>query len=110
MIRGGSRGFTVLALGGVVQPLVGAALPALGYVWLVIVAVVAFVAAAWASGRVDVPARQGSASALVAYALILPVVHMATGELDPQQIGFTAVTAAVVGALTGLVRRRQHLR
>lgn len=106
MVRGGSRGFTILAIGGVVQPLVGAAAPLVGAIWLVLVAVAAFVASAWSAHVVDVVIRQGAASALLGYALIVPVVHMATGSVDPTQLLWTSVTAAVVGGATGLIRAK----
>ena len=42
VVAGASRGFTVLLIGGVVQPWVGMLLPPLGYVWLALVAIAAF--------------------------------------------------------------------
>lgn len=101
LVSGASRGFTILALGGVVQPLVGAALPLLGFYWLVLVALAAFVAAARRGCGVSKPVRQGAAAALGSYLLMLPVVHMATGELIPVQVACTAVLAVVTGAVTG---------
>lgn len=103
-VKAASRGFTVLALGAVVQPWVGHLLPPLGYVWLVVVAVASFVTAAWTAGSTLHPVRQGVVGALGAYALMVPLVHLATGSLDPVQVAGTTVTAVVVGAVTGWLR------
>lgn len=105
-VRAASRGFTVLAIGAVVQPIVGQLLPPLGYVWLVVVAVAAFVASAWTAGRTPSPVKQGVAGALGAYALMVPLVYMSTGTVIAEQLVFTTLTAVVVGAATGWARAR----
>lgn len=109
VVGGATRGFSVLLLGGAVQPWIGTLLPALGYIWLVLVAVAAF---AWAarprtvSGTPPGAARAdritvGVAAALGSYALVLPLVLSAAGEIPWSQLVFTSTTALVVGALVG---------
>lgn len=110
IVRGASRGFTVLAIGGVIQPLVGAVAPAVGYVWLVIVAVVAFVVAAAAATDNVRPARDGALAALASYLLVVPVVLMAAGSLPADQLVYTSATALITGALTNVVRVRLQSR
>lgn len=107
VVRGASRGFTVLLLGGMVQPLVAMLLPPVGYVWLVVVAVVAF---AW-SARIATSAPGSTlvdavSAAMGAYLLVAPVVVMLTGQLLPQQILGTSFTALVVAGATYFLRRK----
>lgn len=114
IVRGASRGFTVLLVGGIVQPWIGVLMPALGYVWLALVAVVAFGWAAWprSGGGVDAsPVRAdrvvvGVASALFSYALVVPLVLSAAGRVPWDQVGFTTVTACVIGAAVGALAPR----
>lgn len=111
VVAGASRGFTVLLLGGVVQPWVGVLWQPLGYVWLLVVAVGAF---AWAARPRTVsgtpPAVQridrivvGVAAALGSYALVLPLVLAASGTVPWVQVVLTSVTAVLVGALVAAV-------
>jgi hypothetical protein len=109
-VRGASRGFTVLAVGGAIQPWVGQLFSGLGYYWLVIVAVGAFAFAAWNASSSSVPLRQGAVSAVGAYALILPLVYMTTGTLLPEQVVYTTLLAVAVGAGTGAGRARITVR
>lgn len=117
VVRGGSRGFTVLLLGGAVQPLVGVLFDPLGYVWLVLVAVCAFAWAAWprraarAMSRGD-GALVGSTAALCSYLLILPLVISAAGFVPWSQVIFTSLTAVAVGAAVGGLAPRavEHAR
>lgn len=102
--KGASRGFTILVLGGLSVPLVGAASPALGSVWLTVSSVVAFVVAAWNAGGSAAPVRQGALNATCAYLLVLPLVLMATYEPSVVQIAATALAAVAVGALAGWLR------
>ncbi|MCX6400678.1 MAG: hypothetical protein NTX33_12215 [Propionibacteriales bacterium] len=111
VVGGASRGFTVLLLGGVVQPWVGVLWQPLGYVWLLVVAVVAFAWAAWprsVSGTLP-PVRRldrvvgGMAAALGAYALVLPLVLAVSGTVPWLQVALTSVTAAVVGSVVAAV-------
>ena len=113
VVRGASRGFTILALGGVVQPWVGTVSPFLGYWWLVIVAVAAFVLSARVTGATSAPVVNGAAAALGGYLLILPLVHMATGTLSLEQATYTSGLALLTGAGTGWLSRlrteRHHM-
>ena len=104
MIRGAFRGFGVLVIGGLAQPLVGMLLEPLGYVWLPLVAVVAFCwSAKIAAAKAQSPVPTGAIAALGSYLLAVPLVLMATSSLDPIQALLTSVTAVVVGSLTGFV-------
>ncbi|MEN8674044.1 hypothetical protein [Nocardioides sp.] len=110
MLRGGSRGFTVLLLGGVVQPLVGVLSAPLGYVWLLLVALAAFVVAA----RTALPAGSaqeawpnGPGAASISYALVLPLVLSVSETFPLLQIVLTSTTALVVGTAVGLLRVRR---
>lgn len=100
VVKGGSRGFTVLLLGGVVQPLVGAASSVLGFWWLALVAVGAFVVAAWAFHDLVVAPTQGAAAALFSYALVLPLVLSAAGGFPVVQVACTSLLAVAVGGAT----------
>lgn len=110
VVRGASRGFTVLLLGGVVQPLVSTVLPQLGYVWPAVVAVVAFAWSAWiASTPTAAMLVDAVSAAMGGYLLVTPVVVMLTGALDPAQIAGTSLTALVVAATVHRLRRlRDH--
>ncbi|MGY0541541.1 hypothetical protein ACW14X_28765 [Nocardioides sp. YJ-D4] len=110
VVRAASRGFTVFLFGGVVQPLVGAASSVVGAVWLPLVAVAACVAAAWSAAGSEAPLRHGASAALGAYALVVPVVYIATQQLDVLQIASTSALALVVGGLTGWLRGRHSGR
>ncbi|KRC54173.1 MULTISPECIES: hypothetical protein [unclassified Nocardioides] len=109
VVGGASRGFSVLLIGGVVQPWVGQLLPALGYVWLLLVALAAF---AWAARPRAVSGAQppalrldravvGTAAALGSYALVLPLVLSVADAVPWTQLLLTSLTALTVGALVG---------
>lgn len=106
LVKGASRGFTVLLLGGAVQPLVGVAVPPLGYVWLVIVAVAAFVWSASIATRGGAPTVYGVTAAFGSYALVLPVVVLG-GGLNAMQVGYTTVLAVIVGFVVGSLNSAQ---
>lgn len=116
LVRAGSRGFTVLLVGGVVQPWVLKAAPLLGYWWLVIVAVVAFSVAATSAVRgASVPVArlhtaQGALAALGGYLLIVPVVLHVAGFVPWAQIAMTASMALVVGFVWQVVLQRYSQR
>lgn len=108
IVRGASRGFTVLLLGGAVQPLVAVLAAPVGYVWLALVAVAAFALSAWTvTEEAGTTLAQSVAAAMGAYLLITPVVVMLTGALDPVQVLGTSVTALVVAGLVHLLRGRR---
>lgn len=104
--RGASSGLTVLVVGGLVQPVVARLLPQLGPVWLIVVALTAFVVAGTRTRDAASPAVHGMAAAVASYLLVLPLVFLATGSLVPTQLLFTLGTAVVVGAGSGSVASR----
>lgn len=107
VVRGASRGFGVLFVGGLVHPAVARLAEPLGYVWLPLVAVVAFGTAAVAATPTGTPVsawRQAPIAAVGSYLLIVPLVRAGAGELPLLQLVLTAGTAVVVGAVVGLAR------
>jgi hypothetical protein len=109
LMRGAFRGFGVLVIGGLAQPLASLAYAPLGYVWLPLVAVIAFVwAAAIACPPSPNPLPTGVLAALGAYLLAVPLVLMASGSIDLLQVALTSATAASTGAATGAVTRRRQ--
>lgn len=108
IMRGAFRGFGVLLIGALLQPIVGTLLPPLGAIWLVLVAVVAFVSAAWIATTPDGGARSGVCAALGAYGFMLPIVLMgAGGRVDIIQVVATSATACLVGVTTTYLRLRR---
>jgi hypothetical protein len=108
VMRGASRGFGVLLIGGLLQPM-AAMVPFLAYLWLVGVAVVAFVVAAVTATPLGTPLdawRQGPIAAVGGYALIVPLVIYGAGELPVLQAVLTTATAVVIGATVALARTR----
>lgn len=109
VVRGAWRGFCVLLLGGVVQPLVIMENRTLGFWWLVLVATVAFGFAAFSAVRPAVPTQyrmQGAVAAVASYVLVLPLVFMGSHTFDMIQISCTTALAIVLGAIVGLFRMR----
>lgn len=106
LVRGASRGFTILALGGAVQPWIGTVSSSLGYYWLLIVAAAAFALAARATSGTTSPIRHGAIAALSSYLLVLPLVFMAAGTLPIDQVAYTSATALGIGALIGWATHR----
>lgn len=107
VIRGAFRGFGVLFVGGMVHPLVLQLSEPLGFVWLLLVAVLAFGVAAVTATPTGTPVsawRQAPVAAVVSYVLILPLVRAGSGELPLVQLGLTTVTAVLVGVAVGLAR------
>ncbi|CAN5662420.1 hypothetical protein BH11ACT8_BH11ACT8_35380 [soil metagenome] len=105
--RGVSRGFGVLLLGGLIQPLVAMGWEPLAYVWLLLVAIGAFLVAAVAATPTDTPVdswRQGPFAAVGAYAMTVPLVIIGAGELPVLQAVLTTASAVVVGSVVALAR------
>lgn len=108
VVRGASRGFGVLLVGGLLQPL-AAQVMLLAYVWLVAVAIAAFVVAAVTATPTGTPLdawRQAPVAALGSYLMITPLVVLGAGEIPVLQAVLTTATAVVVGAVVGLARTR----
>lgn len=106
-VRGASRGFSVLVIGGLSAPLVAAAVPMLGAVWLTLTAVGAFSLAGARIGSAARPWLHGAVAAVMAYLLVLPLVLIAPTTRDTVQITLTLLTAIVVGAIAGLLSGRR---
>lgn len=109
LVRGGSLAFTVLVIGGLAAPL-GAQIPLVGPLWLILTAVLAFVLAGYRIGDAADPRVHGAVAATVGYLLVAPLVVMTTGTLDFAQFGFTGLTAIVVGGLAGHLAGRNRVR
>ncbi|MCR1785741.1 hypothetical protein KVF89_24605 [Nocardioides carbamazepini] len=108
-VRGASTGFSVLILGGLVAPFLTLASTAAAAGWLAAVAVVAFAVAARHSRLAGSPGLHGAVAALIAYALVLPLILPFEQGREPLQIALTVLTALVVGWLAGTVfARRAH--
>lgn len=106
--RGASTGLTILLVGGLVAPLVVNLFPALGFVWLPVVSLSAFVTASWRGVTSESPVLQGGCSAVGSYVLVLPLVFHGSGGLDGVQVVATTATAIAVGG--GVVLLRRQLR
>lgn len=107
LVRGGSLAFSVLVIGGLAAPL-GAQIPVIGPLWLILTAVLAFVLAGYRIGEATDPRVHGAVAALVGYLLVVPLVTMATGTIDPRQVALTALTAIVMGGLAGHLAGRNR--
>lgn len=107
VIRGAFRGFGVLFVGGIVHPLVAQVFEPLGYLWLLLVALAAFVVAAVTATPRDTPVkawRQAPIAAVGSYFMILPLVRAGSGELPLMQLLLTTIVAVLVGIAVGLAR------
>lgn len=109
VVKGASRGFGVLLIGGLLQPLTAMLWAPLAYVWLLAVAIAAFLTASVVATPPHTPPsgwRQGPYAALGSYALIIPLVVVGSGELPVLQLVLTTSTAIVLGAITAVTRTR----
>jgi hypothetical protein len=106
VIRGASTGFSILLAGGIVTPVV-AGVPLVGRYWLITTAIVAFVVAGLRIGSSRTPALQGVLAAVGAYLLVLPVVRMASGGWDVNQVLATLGAAVVVGGTSSFLAGRR---
>lgn len=106
-VRGASTGFSILVLGGLVAPFWTLLATPVAAGWLALVAVVAFAVAARHSRRAGNPGLHGAVAAVIAYALVLPLILPFEQGRNPGQIGLTVVTAVVVGWLAGTAFARR---
>jgi hypothetical protein len=106
-VRGASTGFSVLLIGGLMAPIVGAISPPLGGTWLTAVAIAAFVIAARRTGVASVPALHGAVAAVMSYVLVLPLLLPFEAGRNLPQILFTFATAISVGASTAWIQSRR---
>lgn len=107
-IRGGSAGFSLLLIGGLLAPLAGLAVPALGGAFLTLTAVLAFLVAARKIGRSSVPQLHGAVAAVLAYALVLPLLLPFETTRNVPQILYTLATAISVGASTAWIQSKRE--
>ncbi|AEH09468.1 MULTISPECIES: PE-PGRS family protein [Protofrankia] len=108
VVRGSSRGFTVLVLGGLVAPAVATVSGALGALVLTGSAAAAFVVAALRQGTTTDGGRHGALAAVGAYLLVLPLVLLAQAGRNPAQISMTLAAAVIVGFVAGSVATRRR--
>lgn len=108
LARAVSTGFTILVVGGLAQPLVGALVPLIGSVWLTVVAVVAFGVAGWRIGEAPSPPFQGAMAAAMSYLMVLPLVVIGTGGVDPLRVTLTLAVAVGTGLIAGSVSARKR--
>lgn len=102
-VRGASRGFTVLVLGGLLTPLVAATLPPwVAQPWIVMVAVLAFGLAASRPGDARLGWLQGMVAATASLALLTPLWLVGGGASHVQML-LSLLLAVVVGAMSGAV-------
>ncbi len=109
VVRGSSRGFTVLVLGGLAAPAAATVSGALGALILTGSAAAAFVVAALRQGTTTSGGLHGALAAVGAYLLVLPLVLLAQAGRDPAQISMTLAAAVVVGFVAGAAGTRRQL-
>jgi hypothetical protein len=106
-VRGASTGFSILVIGGLLAPILTLISVPVAIAWLAGDAVVAFAVAARRSRLANAPALHGAVAAVLAYALVLPLVLPFEQGRDVRQILLTLATAIVVGAMTGTLAARR---
>ena len=100
VVRGGSRGFTVLVVGELLALAVGLASDTLGGLLFAMSAAAGAVTAGTVAGRSDPPLPNGAAAGLLAYALTVPLRLMG-GGLAASELAFSVMAATVLGGLGG---------
>jgi hypothetical protein len=104
LIRGASRGFTVLLIGELMSPLAMGVSPVLGLFWLSMVGAAGFVIAGSSIGAAARTWLQGSVAAVGALALTIPL-RMFVG-LDTASQWYAVFISACFGLLVGAVAGR----
>ena len=106
--RAVSTGLTLIVLGGLVQPVVTKFVPFLGVIWLILVAVGTFAYVGFRGGRAGPnPPVYGAGTAVGSFLLVIPVMFL-VGTFNPVYAVSTLVTAAVVGAVAGVIGARTN--
>jgi hypothetical protein len=100
IVRGGSRGFSVLLVGELLALAVGAFVGALGGLLFAISAAAGPITAGTVAGRVGPPLVQGACAGLLAYGLTVPL-RMLTGSRGIAELAFSVVASTALGALGG---------
>lgn len=112
-VRGASRGFTVLVLGGVLSPLVAGLSPnpALSQAWVLMAAAAGFAVAGSQPASTRSPWLHGAACAAGSFFLLLPLWLLFPSAAGPGQIVLTLALALTVGSSAGatahLIRTRR---
>ncbi|MFE6610931.1 hypothetical protein [Amycolatopsis sp. NPDC057786] len=96
------RGFAVLVIGALLQPVAAAVAPVVGASFLLITAVVAFAIAGFRTGGATSPILHGAVTAVGSYVLVLPLVFLTSVPVGPQQVLATAGLGVAAGGLAGL--------
>lgn len=99
--RGSFRGFLVLVMGTLLLPLVAREFAGVTTIWLSLVSVAAFAFAACHQGIARRAVWQGTAAAVGAFVLVLPLLLTSPAVHEPGPLLMTAATALVVGAAVG---------
>ncbi|AIJ21929.1 hypothetical protein [Amycolatopsis methanolica] len=100
--RGVWRGFVILVIGALLQPIAAAVAPLAGASFLLITAAVAFAFAGFRTGDTNHPIFQGAVTAVGSYGLVLPLVFIVSLSVEPPQVVATTVIAVAAGGLAGL--------
>lgn len=101
LVKGASAGFTILVLGELLAPLAGALGGVVAGLWLSLVGAAGFVVAGRRVGRARKTLLQGSAAAVGALTLTLPLRLLAGAQQSAYAYLVSAVFAVVVGGLAG---------
>lgn len=100
--RGVWRGFAVLVIGALLQPIAAAVAPVVGTNFLLITALIAFAIVGFGVGDTKSPILHGAVTAVGSYLLMLPLVFLASAPVRPQQVLATTGVAVAAGGLGGL--------
>lgn len=98
----------MLLFGELLAPGVGAVAPALGSLWLSLVAAAAYAVAGTAIGGAQRPVLQGAMSALGAFTLTMPLRVLVHERLTPLAYGVSVTFALAVGGASGFLAGRRR--
>jgi hypothetical protein len=108
--RGIWRGFVILVIGALLQPIAAAVAPLAGASFLLITAVVAFTFAGFRTGDAHHPIFQGAVTAVGSYVFLLPLSFVVSASVEPQQVLATAAVAVATGGLAGFAGHVVRIR
>jgi hypothetical protein len=101
VVRGGSRGFTVLVLGELVALAAGGISAGLGGLLLAVSAAAGAVSAGVVAGRTQPAPANGAAAGLLAWLLTVPLRLIGGRGLAASEVVFSMVVGAVLGSFGG---------
>lgn len=107
-VRGAWRGFLVLVFGELLAPVVGLVAPALGGLWLSLVAAAAYAVAGTAVGGARRAVLQGAMSAVGALALTMPLRVLVHERLALLAYAVSFTFALAVGGASGFLAGRRR--